>query len=182
MSRSSEPIARANMCSPRQAGQAVLAKETTVGQSTPQTLMKRQFQTFSEGTSNRDASSGGGHPLFFKTATPLFEGSRSRGAKKQRFLLRTKRLPLICPSVHSFKTSLGELPAGRGTLSKPKHHDLAYELGVWQRRSSERPKKFRRRSKRGTRMACHIPSTGAAPSIRVMFQARGANDNTVIQG
>lgn len=166
MSRSSETRLRERtVWSTRQAGQCCLA-ETECGQSTPQNTHEyRHFKTFQK-VLRTGIRLPGPCPLFFKTATPLFEGSGSPLRKKSNFFsFRTQTSSVDLPVVHEFQNFLVELPAVRGKLRSQKHHDLAYELGVWHVMCKRPPKSCRRRLQ--TRNKNGVPySLNGAPQHR----------------
>src|SRR5258705_5401493 len=110
------------------------------------------FQNLSEGTANRDSSSGA-MPFVFQDRKPslrrlrisvaqkatffeLFWLANTEKSKKglgltksqETFLFRTQTSSVDLPVVHEFQNFWVELLAVRGKLRSQKHHDLAYEL------------------------------------------------------
>ena len=181
MSRSSETRLRERtVCSTRQAGRCCLA-ETECGQSTPQNTHEyRHFKTFQK-VLRTGIRLPGPCPLFFKTASPslrrlrisvaqkatffeLFWLANTEKSKKglgltksqETFLSRTQTSSVDLPVVHEFQ---------KGKLRSQKHHDLAYELGVWHVMCKRPPKSCRRRLQ--TRNKNGVPySLNGAPQHR----------------
>ncbi len=196
MSRSSETRLRERtVCSTRQAGRCCLA-ETECGQSTPQNTHEyRHFKTFQK-ILRREIRLPGPCPLFFKTASPslrrlrisvaqkatffeLFWLANTEKSKKglgltksqETFLFRTQTSSVDLPVVHEFQNFCVELLAVRGNFEAKNIMTWHMNWGYGTSCASGPQKVVGDVYKRGTRMACHIPSTARRNIDPLMCQS-----------
>jgi hypothetical protein len=182
------------VCSTRQAGRCCLA-ETECGQSTPQNTHEyRHFKTFQK-VLRTGIRLPGPCPLFFKTASPSLRGFRISVAQKatflncfglptprnlkrarinqsqETFLSRTQTSSIDLPVVHGFQNFWVELLAVRGNFEAKNIMTWHMNWGYGTSCASGPQKVVGDVYKRGTRMACHIPSTARRNIDPLMCQS-----------
>jgi hypothetical protein len=170
--------------------------ETECGQSTPQNNQEyRHFENLSEGIANRDSSSGA-MPFVFQDRKPLsskapdlrcaksnffelFWLANTEKSKKglgltksqETFLSRTQRSSIDLPVVHGFQNFWVELLAVRGNFEAKNIMTWRMNWGYGTSCASGPQKVVGDVYKRGTRMACHIPSTARRNIDPLMCQS-----------